>query len=1088
MKKLFLFFLTVITLSLCASAQTRTVTGTVLDAETQEELIGASVSAGTGYGVATDANGNFTLKIPATATSITVSYVGYQTKHVSVKEDGKLLVLLTPDAKLLDPIIVVAYGEQKKSSFTGSAAVVGSAQIEKTQVTNVLDVLSGKVAGLQLSNVSGAPGTSNPTIRIRGISSIQAGGDPLVIVDGAPYTGDINAISPNDIESMSVLKDAASNALYGARGANGVILITTKRGKLGDAVITVDAKWGANSRASQNYNYLTSPAQYYEQYYKALYNYANTPEIYHQYPGSANPINVGGMGMSSADAHQWANSKLTGTDTYGLGYNVYTVPEGQYLIGSNGKLNPNATLGRMVNYKGADYWLTPDDWMKYVYQHSLRQEYNFSVSQGTDKSNFFASVNYLYNDGIIVSKSDYKRFSGRLAADIQAKSWLKLGANVSYAHANMTAMEGEEGASNSTGNLFAIATQIAPIYPLFMRDGNKQIMRDERDFARYDYGNNLNGGALRPYLGDSNAISDALLNTSKMTDNNITATGFAEIRFLKDFKFTTNNNVSVYESRGTETVNPYYGQYAESKGIVYKSHVRNTDFNFQQLLNWSHVFDNSHNLSILAGHEWYKGLTEVLSGQRHLQFDPNNDELNGAVIEDTPSSYTSTYNSEGWLGRVQYDYDSKYFASGSFRRDASSRFHPKHRWGNFWSVGAAWLINKEDFFNVDWVNLLKLKVSYGEQGNDQIGSYRYTDIYQLVNSNGSAAAIPSTKGNENITWEKNGNFNAGFEFGLFNDRLSGSIEGFYRHTSDMLLYFPLPASYGYMGYYDNVGNMANAGIEVELAATPIRTRDFTWTINANLTWYKNRITMLPDERKGDTVDGVSGFQSSGIFYGEGIPMYTYIMKKFAGVDPETGRALYYRNVTDANGKPTGEVTTIDDYAYGSDYLVGTALAPVYGGFSTSFDYKGFDLSASFNYQIGGRVYDSNYASLMGSPYSGNRGVNIHADMLNSWTPENPNTNIPRYFYGDQTTASTSDRFWTNASYLSLENINFGYTFPSDVVKKLTLSRVRIYFAADNIWVWSKRQGLDPRQSFLGGNNNTYYAPIRTLSGGLTVTF
>lgn len=1087
MKKLFLLLMTVFTLTVCASAQTRQVRGIVVDAETDEPIIGASVTAGTGYGVTTDANGIFHLKMPASAKTFQVSYVGYKTQEVAAK-DGDITVALQQDAILLDPVIAIAYGEQKKSSFTGSAASVGSATIEKTQVTNVLDALQGKVAGLQLSNASGAPGASSPTIRIRGFSSINASNSPLIIVDGSPYSGDINSLNTNDIESMSVLKDAASNALYGARGANGVILITTKRAKLGEATVTVDAKWGQNSRATVDYDYIKDPAQYYETYYQALYNYYSFPSREVLYPGSSKPIETGGKGMSANDAWMAANKDITSGTSMGLGYNVYTLPEGQYLIGTNGKLNPNATLGRLATYKGQEFWLQPDNWMDHVYKHSLRQEYNVSISQGTDKSNFYAAINYLNNDGIIISKSDFERFSARVSADVQAKPWLKVGANVNYAHINTNAMDSEEGASNSSGNIFAITTQIAPIYPLFMRDGKGNIMTDANGFPRYDYGSEANAGLTRPYLADSNAISDALLNTNKATANTFGGTGFAEIRFLKDFKFTSNNNVNILESRSTELINPYYGQYADNKGIVSKQHMRNTDWTFQQLLNWNHLFNGRHNVSVLLGHEWTKELTEYLYGSKNLQFDPKNEELNGAVIDGTPGSYSVSNNHEGWFSRVQYDLDSKYFASASFRRDGSSLFHPDHRWGNFWSVGAAWIINKEDWFNCDWVNLLKIKASYGEQGNDNIGSYRYTNTYSLENSNGNAAAIPDTKGNKDITWEKNGNFNIGAEFELFNARLNGQVEFFYRKTSDMLLFFPTPYSYGFLGYYDNVGDMVNKGLEVELSLTPVRTRDFTWTIDANLTWYKNKITYLPEERKGLTVDGVRGYQGSGLFYGEGRPMYTYITKKYAGVDSATGLPLYYRHVRDEQGNMTNEVTTTDNYSLADDFLIGTALAPVYGGFSTSFEFKGFDLSANFNYQIGGHVYDSGYAALMGSPYSGSRGTTFHADILKAWTPANPHSDVPRLMYGDQTIASTSSRFWTDASYLSLENVNFGYTFPSRLVKKMQLSKLRLYFAASNIFVWSKRQGLDPRQSFTGGSNNTYYAPIRTLSGGLTVSF
>ena len=724
MKKLFLLLVAVLTLSLCASAQTRTVKGTVLDAENDEPLIGVSVTAGGNYGVSTDVDGNFVLQVPATASKLTVSYVGYQTQQVNIS-DKPMVIRLAADNALLDPVIVVAYGEQKKSSFTGSAATVGAATIEKTQVTNVLDALSGKVAGLQLSNTSGAPGAGSPTIRIRGFSSTQAGNSPLVIVDGTPFTGDINSLNTNDIESMSVLKDAASNALYGARGANGVILITTKRAKLGDAQVIVDAKWGANTRASVDYDFIRDPSQYYELYSRSLYNLAVAPA------GVDGVSFQTGMGYSPAAATQWVNNVITGDSGYGPGYNIFTLPEGQYLIGANGKVNPNATVGRMVNYNGRDFWVQPDNWMDNTYKSSLRQEYNVSISQGTDKSNLIVAANYLNNEGIIYAPSSFERFTGRIRGEIQAKSWLKAGINASYSHTKTEAMSSEEGSSASTGNVFAIATRIAPIYPMFMRDGNKKLWSTRR-ISRVMTSAGLNAGMTRPYLTGANAMSDARLNKRESDGNALTATAFVEVRFLNDFKFTTNNNINFMESRGTSMNNPYYGQYAPQNGTLTKSHVRNVDYTFQQLLNWNHTFGSVHNVSALLGHEWFKTTYYALAAGKSNLFLPSNDELAGAIVDSqSANSYTTMYNVEGWFGRAQYDYDSKYFASVSYRRDASSRFHPDHRWGNFWSAGAAWILSKEEFFNADWVNLLKIKASYGEQGNDNIPNYLYTDQFSL---------------------------------------------------------------------------------------------------------------------------------------------------------------------------------------------------------------------------------------------------------------------------------------------------------------------------------------------------------------------
>lgn len=1096
MKKLFLLLTAVLITAACAMAQSKVVSGTVVSAADDEPLAGATVMPiGGGQGTSTDIDGNFSLTVPDKVNELNVSYVGFNTRKVAVSS-GKMTIKLESSENSLDEVMVVAYGTAKKSAFTGSATVISNDAIEKTQVTNVLDALSGKVAGLQLSNASGAPGSSSPTIRIRGFSSMNAGNSPLVIVDGTPYSNDINTLNTNDIESMTVLKDAASNALYGARGANGVILITTKRAKLGEAKVTVDAKWGVNMRATQDYDYIKDPAQYYETYYRSLYNYATTAPEKVTNPSTGEEENIGGLGYGADQAYIWANNNLTADNAYGLGYNVYTMPAGQYLIGTNGKLNPAATLGRIVTNKGASYFVTPDNWLNETYKHSLRQEYNVSVTQGNDKSNFFASVGYLKNDGIIVAKSDFQRFTARLNADVQAKPWLKVGARGSYSHIVMNAMDSEEGNSASTSNIFAAATGIAPIYPLYIRDAAGNVMVDKFGNTRYDYGSGDNAGLKRPIFGDSNAIDAMILDTNKVEGNNFNGAAFVEVRFLKDFKFTSNNNVNLQEMRQTTVTNPYYGQYATQNGVVGKYHTRSVDYAYQQLLTWNHRF-GKHNVDALLGHEWFKTTYYYLYASKSSMFDRGNEELAGAIIKGNANSYTTEYNNEGWIFRGQYDYDSKYFFSGSFRRDASSRFHPDHRWGNFWSLGGAWIISKESFLqDVTWLDMLKVKLSYGEQGNDNIGNFRYTNTYNIVNSNNMPGATPASMGNEDITWEKNGNFNAGVEFSMFNGRFTGNVEAFYRKTSDMLMFFPLPSSFGYTGYYDNIGDMKNTGVEIELGGTPIKTKNFKWDVNFNMTWYKNRISKLPEDRKGQKgyifkddfkLDPAYGYSSGNYFYGEGESMYSFYTYKYAGVNKENGKALYYKNVYNKDGDVIGTETT-DDYTKASRYIVGTALAPVYGGFSTSFAYRDFDLSLAFNYQIGGKVYDSGYAQLMGTPYDSSKGGNIHSDMLNAWSPENPDSDIPRNMFGQQYTNATSDRFITDASYLSLENINFGYTLPTKLVRKAYLSKVRVYLACDNVWVWSKRQGLDPRQSFTGGNNNTYYAPIRTISGGLTVEF
>ena len=796
-RKLVLSLVAVLSVAAMAVAQNKQVSGRV-SGEDGNPIVGATVlvEGSTTSGTSTNIAGEFALRAPVNG-NLVVSFIGYESQVVAINGQTNLEVVLKEDTKSIDDVIVVAFGQAKKEAFTGSAGIVKSDDIAKVQTSNVAQALAGQVSGVQLSNSTGAPGSS-PSIRIRGFSSISASQEPLFIVDGAPYEGDLNNINPNDIESMTVLKDAASNALYGARGANGVIMITTKRAKGRDAIVTVDAKWGVNSRATKDYDYITDPGQYYETHYHALYSKFLSD------------------GQTAANAMILANNQLVSSEEGGLGYNVFTVPNGQYMIGSNGRMNPAATLGRRVTYKGQDYWLTADDWNDEAYENSFRQEYNVSVSGSTDRSNFYASFGYLNSKGI-VQGSDMYRYTARLKADFQAKKWLKVGANASYANFDWNSLNAD-GEGESTANVFAFTSSMAPIYPVYVRDGMGNVMYDQYGIKMYDYGNGMNAGMTRPVFANANALLDSQLNPNNSNGNAFSGSAFADFTLYEGLKVTLNVGMNLDETRYSSMLNRFYGQFASQGGILSKQHSRSFSYNLQQLINYSKTFAEHHSIDIMAGHEYYNYSTALLNGSRSNIFLDGNDELANALVDGSVTSYSGEYNNEGYFGRVQYDYDERIFVSGSYRRDASSRFHPDHRWGNFWSAGAAWLINRESWFNVKWIDMLKLKASIGSQGNDNIGAYRYTHNYQIVNSASKPGVIFTAQGNENITWETNTNFNVGAEFDLFKGRLSGSFEYFYRKTTDMLFAFPVAPSMGYSSYYANIGDMRNSGIELNLNA------------------------------------------------------------------------------------------------------------------------------------------------------------------------------------------------------------------------------------------------------------------------------
>ena len=991
-----------------------------------------------------------------------------QTQEVGIKSHVK--VTMRSDAEMLEEVMVVAFGTAKKSAFTGSAKVIGAEKLEQSQVTSVTDALAGAVPGVTLTSNNGAPGAT-ASIRIRGFSSLNAKNDPLIIVDGAPYSGDLGNINPNDVESMTVLKDAASNALYGARGANGVVIITTKRANTnGEAKVTFDAKWGANTRALKKYDVISDPGMYYEMHYGAMKNYY-----------------MNQMGMSDQAAWIEANNNLFGSNG-GLGYNVYTIPEGQYLIGQNGKLNPDATLGRVVNYKGRDYLLTPDDWDKVGSRTGLRQEYNFSISAANEKSSFYVSLGYLGNEGI-TEGSDLKRLTGRLKADYQAKKWMKVGANMSYARFDSNSL-GNNGASTSTANVWAFTTQMAPIYPAYVRNADGSIMFDGNGIGMMDYGSGINAGMQRPFIPDANPIQDNKLNTRNAEGNALSGNAFVDITPLPGLKVTLNGTFNLDETRFTYVYNPYYGQFDSTGGTVSKYNQRDYDYNLQQLVSYATSFGDN-NFDILLGHEYYDYRLNYLGASKSKMFSQDNHELDGAVIDgQAATSYKKRRNNEGYFGRLQYNFDERIFGSASLRRDASSRFHPDYRWGTFWSVGGAWLISKESWFSAPWVQELKIKASVGSQGNDNIGDFRYTDVFDIINSDNKVGTSFYSKGTKDITWETNTNVNIGAEFQLWN-RVTGSIEYYRRKTSDMLFSFSVAPSLGYSSYFDNVGNMVNSGVEMDFNVNIFDTRNFTWDVNLNISTLKNRLTMLDPDKQITTEytadgKGYKGYSSGSVFIAEDLPMFTWRMKEYAGVN-ENGESLWYRNTKDEAGNVTGRETT-KIYADADYYITEeTSIPKVYGGFGTKLKVYGVDFGINFTYQIGGKQYDGTYAYFMSSP-TGSTGYNYHKDLLNAWTPENTGSNIPRFQLNDQYSASMSTRFLTNASFLNIQNINVGYTLPSRWTKKMAISSLRLYMSAENVFYWSKRKGFDPRQSYDETTNATYYSPMRTISGGVTFEF
>jgi TonB-linked SusC/RagA family outer membrane protein len=1071
MKKLFLLLVAVLTISVCAIAQNRTVRGTVLDATTEEPLIGVSVTGGAGSGASTDIEGNFIITVPKDAKSLTVSYVGYETQVVAITSSN-IVVKLQESTTTLNEVIAVAYGTAKRSEYTGSASVVKADQLEDALVSNVTNALTGKVSGVQTFSSNGQPGSS-PSIRVRGTGSINADSSPLYVVDGVPFNGDIAAIPASDIEAMTVLKDAASTALYGARGANGVIMITTKKGNEGKAKVTLDARWGSNSRGIPSYEYVKDPRQYLEMVYQSMYN---------TYTGRTGQYN-----MTPEAANKYINQNIWSA----IGYQTWTIPNGQNAFSSTGKFNPNATPG----YSDGRYYYIADDWEKGQLSNGLRQEYNISINGGTNRLQYYLSGSYLGDEGIITN-SHFKRLATRANVDYQAKDWLKIGTNTSYTYTN-SGYPGDQTTSASSGNAFVFINELGPVYPMYIRNADGSIMYNStynRPIFDYgdgaDYGNGILGSSRSP---QGNPAGDLLYNKEDYLSDILDAKWYAVVTPIEGLSGTATASYLVDNTRYHYLANNLYGQSASYNGQGAQSQSRYRTFTFQGIINYNHTFNHVHTIDLMAGYESEAYNVENVQAIGSNLYQPGVFYVNNTIDNRRGYGYAVSTAHRGFIGRAKYNFNNKYYVVGSVRRDASSVFHPDHRWGTFWSLSAGWDIAKEEFMrNLEVVDLLKFKASFGQNGNDGVGSNgnAYSDQYTITGSDGVwSDGTLYYKGNKDITWETTNAFNVGFDFSLWKGILSGTLEYYNRQTSDMLFYIPVAPSLGYSSIPMNNGSMRNNGVELELNGQVFRTKDIEVELFANITFGWNKVLKLNQ----DLLDEDGYWKSSTYrWYKEGESMFQLALPAYAGVDPETGYALYLakRTAKDENGVEYEEEYATPDWyeARQTNLKVTGNLKPLaYGGFGTNIKAYGFDLGLSFSYQFGGKVIDYGYQTAMQSGAS--IGSNFHVDALKAWTPTNTNTDVPLLFTSADKSYSNamSDRWLISSNYVALNNITFGYTFPTKLARKLCFESIRVYGAAENVALWSKRKGLDPRQGSLSSNNETY-SPIRSISGGIRVSF
>ena len=982
------------------TAQTQTVTGVVISEEDGQPVIGASVRVeNTQLGAITDVDGKFQIaNVPSSAKTLVISYIGMETQKVAVVPNVK--VSLKSNAELLDEVVVTGYGVQRKASFTGAAAVVGEEALAKKNDANFVKVLEGAVPGVQMNNSTSMPGVWG-SVYVRGRASLNSGTQPLYVIDGMPVNSDTDAMSssdnnmvdpmasinPADIESITVLKDAAATAIYGSRAANGVIVVTTKKGSEGKFNINLDVKQGFVSMGNNNMNFANA-----EQSMKLFAD-----------------------GLTAYQGGNWQENY-------------------DYLADS---------------YFGWDR-KTSTDWMDAITRKGYYQDYNLNAQGRTGNTGYYVSLGYLNTDGLIIG-SDMERFSGRLNLDSKFK-WATIGVNTSYSYSTQNGFSLSTSGAMSSPLTAAISSQ-TPMDPVYDSEGN------------YSNINMYNPVALM----DEEAGE---LNETKMQTVNLNP--YLQIDFGQGIYAKTTLGVNITDLRQYQYWSALYNPQAmDYNGLGQQYNSRNSVITWNNVFGWNHKFADKHDVSLMLGQEMQKKsyFYEYYAKSDFPFADSGMRDLTTAGTDQGSEYYKQEARLASYFLDAHYSYADKYYLSGSFRRDGSSVFGANTRWGNFWSVGGKWRMSGEDFLNGNNViTNATLRASYGTVGNQDIDWYAARGFYGAgYNYNQMPGMRPVSISNQELTWEVSKKFDVGFDLSLWH-RLNLTFDFYNEITSDALFQVPLSMTTGMSETYQNIGKIRNHGIEFAVNANIIQSKDWTWTAYANLTWNQNEVMKLSTD---DPIEYT--FQ----IIEEGRPYTQFKMKEYAGVDSETGKPLWYLN-------ETGEETT-SDYNAAAKRYVGDADPDVLGGFGTNLTWKGVDFGLSFNYRLGGKVYDS------GASFTG-FGMAFRTPLedvaLNSWTEDNKNAKYPQYIYSDPYKATaTSSRFLYSGNYLRISNLTLGYTLPKRWTEKALIQKLRAYISVDNLYTFTASDfvGYNPETS-ANGVIAWQYPATRTFIGGIQLTF
>ncbi|MDP4239888.1 MAG: TonB-dependent receptor [Bacteroidota bacterium] len=1012
-------------------AQNIMIDGTVTDASTSESLIGVSVVVkGTTSGTVTDFNGNYKLSVPANATLV-FGYIGYASQEIAVKNRKSIRVAMVSDAQKLEEVVVVG-ASMKKSDLTGAVGSVSSKVLEEKPVTSINQALEGRTAGV-LVNSAAKPGDDS-SIKIRGINTINGATDPIYVVDGIVldnFGGGFNSINLDDVASIEVLKDASSTALYGSRGANGVILITTKRGEKGEGKITYDGWMGVRSYA--NMPKTMNSRQLFElrrdaaiNSYKANYPSATDADlnafIQNRVMTAYNPTNKGGgfvFGQYELDAYN----------------------------------NPN--------FK--DY-----DWMGAVSQDGVEQNHVLNFTGGSDKGSFYLSFGYSNQQGMIKKLSDTK-YTGRINADYAIKPWLKVGTNTSYvrSQSQIFSDDGVFDRARGANPMLAISQDILTL--------------NYGDFYDQNYFNPLNTLKINNDRTRNRLITSDFLNLNPIKGLNIRTTLSMDYFNESDFKYVPNDIQEAirYAAFGETTHN------RDERTMLQWDNTATYEKSFGL-----HRFNAVVGYSISETNRDYTNV--VARGYQSNIFSYYNLGASDNIANRSVGSDFTTSALMSYIGRINYNYAGKYYLTATTRYDGSSKFAAGNRWGFFPSFSAAWNVAEEGFMKDQSIfDQLKVRLGYGLAGNQNIADYSYVTPYYASVTQGNTTYVPSSQiGNKDLKWEGQKQFNFGLDMGFLKNRIHATADVFSIKNQDLLMTRAIFPSSGFSTEVVNVGAIENKGAELTVDVKAISTKDFQWNVSANISTDKNKVTQLYG--KNDYIlnyDGDRNLQKEGnLFVGQS--RNTIYIWKTGGIAQESdmdrlskidwgGRTVRPGDLypLDVNGD-----NKIDDK---DRVIVGSPDPKFYGGFSTDVTYKGISLNAVFNYSVGGKKLSYLYETLIGSTGKGLASV----DLLDRWTPENTGAKFPRPMLDDPSdkvsyntfSASNMDFSVQDASYLRLSTLTLSYTFPQKLIHNLLLSNVRVYTTASNLFCLTPYKGYDPE-------TGDWYPPTRMFVFGLNLSF